>query len=300
MTVETLTNCPICNATERSAYLQVKDYTVSQADFNIVSCDTCGFLFTNPRPPANAIGQYYKSSNYISHHDEAKDFMSTLYNKVRDFTTQQKIKLLQRAVGRTGRLLDVGSGAGFFLSKAKEEGWQVTGTEPDEQARNIGQGRVGDTIYESIEDPFFTDTQYDAITMWHVLEHVHRLNQTMVWLHKHLDANGKVFIAVPNPESADAKAFKANWAAYDVPRHLYHFTKKAMRQLAEKHGFKVEEILPMWFDAYYVGMLSTRYQAGKTDMLKSVLQGTTSNWQGRRNSSGDPNTSSLIYVLGKV
>lgn len=300
MTVETLQYCPICEATERSPYIQVKDHTVSQADFNIVSCDECGFLYTNPRPPADAIGQYYESSTYISHHDGAKDLMSSVYNKVRDFTTQQKIKLLERAVGKKGKLLDVGSGAGFFLSQAKAAGWQVAGTEPNAQARTVGRGRAGEDIYETIEDTFFTDKKYDAITMWHVLEHVHRLNETMAWLHEHLDAKGKLFIAVPNPDSADAIAFKTNWAAYDVPRHLYHFTKKAMRQLAAKHGFKVEEVLPMWFDAYYVGMLSTRYEQGKTDVLKSIWQASVSDWQGRKDTSGDPNTSSLIYVLGKA
>lgn len=300
MTVETLPHCPICESTERSPYLQVKDHTVSQADFTIVACGKCGFLYTNPRPPADAIGAFYESSNYISHHDEAKDLMSTLYNKVRDFTTQQKLRLLERAVGQKGQLLDVGSGAGYFLAQAKAAGWEVAGTEPNAQARIVGRGRGGEDIYETIENSFFANKKYDAITMWHVLEHVHRLNETMAWLHAHLEVEGKLFIAVPNPESADAKAFKKDWAAYDVPRHLYHFTKKAMRQLAEKHGFEVQEVLPMWFDAYYVGMLSTRYAQGQTDMLKSVWQGSISNWQSWKDASGDPNTSSLIYVLGKA
>ncbi len=300
MTVEILKQCPICEATERSPYIQVKDHTVSKADFTIVKCDGCGFLYTNPRPPADAIGTYYESSEYISHHDDGKDLMSTLYSKVRDFTTQQKIKLLEKSIGNKGELLDVGSGAGFFLSKAQVAGWQVAGTEPDTQARTVGRSRVGDDIYETIEDPFFDNKRYHAITMWHVLEHVHRLNETMAWIHNHLGTEGKLFIAVPNPESADARKYKQNWAAYDVPRHLYHFSKKAMRQLAEKHNFKVEEIRPMWFDSYYVGMLSTRYEQGKTDMLKSIWEGTTSNWQSWRDSTKDPNTSSLIYVLSKV
>ncbi|GHB89159.1 class I SAM-dependent methyltransferase [Persicitalea jodogahamensis] len=300
MILETLTQCPVCQSARLNDFLLVKDHTVSQANFRIVSCDSCGFRFTNPRPPAEEIGQYYESSEYISHHDEARDVMSTIYNQVRNYTTQQKIKLLDRTIGKKGSLLDIGSGAGFFLSKAKAAGWQVSGTEPDAQARAIGRGRVGEDIYETIDDPFFANKQFDAITMWHVLEHVHRLNETVNWLHEHLSEKGKVFIAVPNPESEDAQVFKENWAAYDVPRHLYHFSKKAMRQLAEKHGFKVQEILPMWFDAYYVGLLSTRYQAGKTNLPQSIWQGTISNWKGRKSSTGLPNTSSLIYVLEKA
>ncbi len=300
MILETLTQCPVCQSTRFNDFLRVKDHTVSQAEFQLVVCDTCGFKFTNPRPPAEEIGRYYESTEYISHHDEARDVMSTIYNQVRNHTTQQKIGLLDRALGKKNILLDVGSGTGFFLSQAKAAGWQVNGTEPDAQARAIGQSRIGEDVYETIDDPFFANKQYDAITMWHVLEHVHRLNETMEWLQKHLAEKGKLFIAVPNPESNDAQAFKENWAAYDVPRHLYHFSKKSMQQLAEKHGFRVEEILPMWFDAYYVGLLSTRYQSGKTNLPQSVWRGSVSNWKGRKIANGSPNTSSVIYVLGKA
>lgn len=300
MILETLTQCPVCQSTRFNDFLRVKDHTVSQAEFQIVACASCGFKFTNPRPSAEEIGQYYESADYISHHDEARDLMSTTYNQVRNHTTQQKIKLLDRAVGKKGNLLDVGSGAGFFLSQAKAAGWKVSGTEPDAQARALGQSRVGEDIYETIDDLFFTAKEYDAITMWHVLEHVHRLNKTMDWLHQHLAEKGKLFIAVPNPESDDARTFEKNWAAYDVPRHLYHFSKNAMRQLAEKNGFRVQEILPMWFDAYYVGLLSTRYQLGKSSLPQSVWRGTVSNWRGRKAADGAPNTSSLIYILGKV
>jgi len=300
MILETLTQCPVCQSTRFHDFLKVKDHTVSQAEFQIVACDSCGFKFTNPRPPAEEIGQYYQSADYISHHDNARDLMSTIYSQVRNYTTQQKIKLLDQTVEKKGSLLDVGSGAGFFMSQAKAAGWKVSGTEPDAQARTIGQGRVGEDIYETIDDPFFTNKLYDAITMWHVLEHVHRLKGTMDWLHEHLAEKGRLFIAVPNPESDDAQVFKKNWAAYDVPRHLYHFSKKAMRQLAEKHGFRVQEILPMWFDAYYVGLLSTRYQSGKTSLPLSVWRGTVSNWKGRKAADESPNTSSLIYVLSKA
>lgn len=298
--LETLSQCPVCSNPHFVPYLQPKDHTVSGKEFQIVACKGCGFLFTNPRPVASAIGQYYESTDYISHHDEAKDFMSSLYTKVRNYTTQQKIKLIEKLTGKKGSLLDVGCGAGFFLSKAKEAGWKVSGTEPDTQARHISKDRVGDTIFESIDDLNFKDQTFDTITMWHVLEHVHLLNETMEWLEGHLKQNGRLIIAVPNPESNDATEFKELWAAYDVPRHLYHFSKKSMQDLAKSHGFKVEQVLPMWFDSYYVSMLSTRYQQGKTNLLESVWKGTISNMKGRTSGNGLPNTSSLIYVLSKV
>jgi 2-polyprenyl-3-methyl-5-hydroxy-6-metoxy-1,4-benzoquinol methylase len=299
MTLETLTACPVCGHAQFTPFLKAKDHTVSQVEFQIVACSNCNFLFTNPRPPASEIGRYYESSEYISHHDEAKDLMSKVYNQVRDYTTRQKIKLLDEAVPQRGTLLDVGCGTGFFLSKAQEAGWQAHGTEPDTQARAVARGRVGEAIFENIADPFFEAKSYDAITMWHVLEHVHLLNETMDWLHGHLTPQGRLFIAVPNPESEDAQAYRENWAAYDVPRHLYHFSKKALTDLARAHKFRVERILPMWFDAYYVSMLSTRYKQGSTNLPASVWQGSTSNWKGRKAAGKEYNTSSLIYVLSK-
>ncbi len=299
MILETLTQCPVCGHSHFSPVLKPKDHTVSQKTFQIVGCAKCGFLFTNPRPSASDIGQYYESTEYISHHDEAKDLMSVVYNKVRNYTTQQKIKLLNQATVQKGHLLDVGCGTGFFLSKAKEAGWQVSGTEPDTQARTSAQGRVGENVYENISDTVFSALRFNAITMWHVLEHVHTLSETLDWLYDHLAPEGKLFIAVPNPESDDARQFGENWAAYDVPRHLYHFSKNALENLAKAHHFKVDQILPMWFDAYYVSMLSTRYQQGKTNLPASIWQGTVSNWKGRKSSDERYNTSSLIYVLSK-
>lgn len=297
--LETLRECPVCKNGKFEPFLTAKDHTVSKQRFQIVRCESCGFLFTNPRPFAEAIGGYYESTDYISHHDAGKDAMSRMYNGVRELTTQQKIKLLEKSVGQTGSLLDIGSGTGFFLSRSKAAGWKVTGTEPDTQARQVGQERVGERLFESIWDPYFNTRVYDAITMWHVLEHVHLLNETFDWLHEHLNPKGKLVIAVPNPESEDARVFKENWAAYDVPRHLYHFTKKSMRELAGAHGFSVETIVPMWFDSYYVSLLSSRYEQGKTNVFRSLREGTISNWKGRPSTSAPVNTSSLIYILGK-
>lgn len=298
--LERLEACPVCQGKKYKSFLEAQDNTVSRKKFQVVRCESCGFLYTNPRPTSEAIGTYYESTDYISHHDEGKDVMSRIYNTVRNYTTRQKITLLEKSVGRVGTLLDIGSGTGFFLTQAKVAGWRVTGTEPDQHARSISTSRVGEEVFENIWDAQLTARSYDAITMWHVLEHVHLLNETFVWLHEHLNSEGRLIIAVPNPESEDAKTFKEHWAAYDVPRHLYHFSKKAMKQLAGVHGFRVEHILPMWFDSYYVSLLSSRYKHGKTRIPLSVWEGTLSNWKGRSNAAGEPNTSSLIYVLAKA
>jgi 2-polyprenyl-3-methyl-5-hydroxy-6-metoxy-1,4-benzoquinol methylase len=301
MNTEKVIKCPVCEGSSFSPYLVAKDYTVSRESFSIVRCKGCGFVLTNPRPTAEAIGTYYESSEYISHHDEAKDLMSRIYKAVRNYTTDQKLQLIQQHSTKqtSRRLLDVGCGTGFFASNAKAAGWQVAGTEPDRQAREVAQSRVGEHVYESIGAEYFNGKKFDVITLWHVLEHVHQLNEMITWLHEHLAEDGLLVVAVPNYESADAQAFGSHWAAWDVPRHLYHFSKTSIQRLMEKNNFHVKQIQPMWFDAFYVSMLSSRYQQGATQLPKSIWTGLRSNLRGRKGSGSDYNTSSLIYLIQK-
>lgn len=299
--IEQLNQCPVCSSEKlHTGFLHVKDHTVSGEQFAIDQCKNCGFKFTNPRPTLEQIGHYYQSSDYISHHDDAENLMAKVYNLVRNYTTSQKITLLEsHTKERTPSLLDIGCGAGFFLQQCVQKRWNVSGTEPDPDARAVASKRVGEELYASIEHPSLQNKQFDLITMWHVLEHVHDLNGTIEWLMKHLQDNGTLFIAVPNNASYDAQVFKANWAAYDVPRHLYHFTKETMSALLNKHGFAIKEILPMWFDTFYVNMLSNQYRHNSKKLPNSFITGLVSNWKGRKTSSNEYNTSSLIYVIQK-
>lgn len=300
MPLEILKNCPVCNNTSFNNYLNVEDYTVSKKEFTIQQCNSCYFLFTNPRPYVEEIGAYYQSQDYISHHDEARDIMSKVYTSVRNYTISQKIKLINQLYPKQGNLLDVGCGTGNFLQATKDAGWKISGTEPDPEARKIARKRVGETIHEAITAPELSHARYDIITMWHVLEHVHLLNETIDWLSDHLAPNGKIIIAVPNPQSQDAANYGKFWAAYDVPRHLYHFTKDSMALLLKNHNFKIDTIHPMWFDSFYVSMLSTKYKEGKTNLFDSVKTGITSNIKGNSSDPKSLNTSSLIYVISKI
>lgn len=299
MNLEPVSHCPVCDHTTHKTALSVNDYTVSNTQFTISQCTNCSFLFTNPRPTAKDIGGYYQSTDYISHHDEAKDLMSRIYIMIRNYTADQKLKLIKRFAPAATNLLDVGCGTGFFLSTAQTKGYLVHGTEPDPDALVTAKNRVGSRIYPTIQDPELTSKRFDVITLWHVLEHIHLLNETLNWLHSHLNPDGKLFIAVPNPESYDATEFSIHWAAYDVPRHLYHFSKSTMVHLLKKHNFHLESIKPMWFDAYYVSLLSTKYKTGQSALIQSVITGTLSNWHGRKKNDTDYNTSSLIYVFSK-
>lgn len=299
MPLETLQNCPVCSKSSFSNYLNVEDYTVSHKEFTIQQCNSCYFLLTNPRPSEEDIGQYYQSNDYISHHDDGKNVMDKVYTSVRNHTIKEKVKLINELSVSKGALLDIGCGTGAFVQAVKTDGWNVAGTEPDQGARTIANEKAAGRIYSDIYNPSFDSQQFDIITLWHVLEHVHKLNETISWLSLHLKENGKIIIAVPNPQSYDALKYGRFWAAYDVPRHLYHFTKASMQKLLQKHNLNVINTLPMWFDSFYVGMLSTKYKGKKISLLESVKTGLISNLKGRSNNKEELNTSSLIYIVSK-
>jgi len=299
MPLETLKNCPVCKASSFSNYLNVEDYTVSHKEFTIQQCNSCYFLFTNPRPPEDEIGKYYQSEEYISHHDESKTMMSKVYKMVRNYTIGGKIKMVNALQPKKGSLLDIGCGTGNFIEACKKDGWKINATEPDPEARNVASARTELNIHESINSLGLQGQKFDLITMWHVLEHVHRLNETIEWLKLHLTENGKIIIAVPNPQSFDAAKYSHYWAAYDVPRHLYHFTRNTMKKLMENHGLQVIKVLPMWFDSFYVGMLSTKYMRKSINIFDSVKTGFLSNLKGRSAKPDGTNTSSLIYIITK-
>ena len=293
--MEQLNNCPVCQSQTFKDTLTVKDYTVSQEQFKIVTCKKCGFRFTNPRPAGDAIGEYYKAESYISHTNTSKGLISKIYQEVRKFTLKGKLNLINRLSPKKGKLLDVGCGTGMFLDVARENGWKVNGIEPDAGARAIAEKTNQIKINDEVLLSFQHET-FDVISLWHVLEHIHQLNETIEWLKARLSKNGSLIIAVPNHESKDANIYQEHWAAYDVPRHLYHFSQNSIKELFAKYGFELKETLPMKFDSFYVSMLSTKYQTGKINYIKAFMDGLKSNLNA---SKQNQNYSSLIYVFKK-
>jgi 2-polyprenyl-3-methyl-5-hydroxy-6-metoxy-1,4-benzoquinol methylase len=286
--------CPACGDKDISLILSAKDHTVSNEPFEIWECKNCTLRFTQNIPDKEEIGKYYQSENYISHSDTSKGLINNLYHKVRKRTLLQKRNLVESATLRkTGNLLDVGCGTGAFLHTMKNANWNITGLEPDEAARKKAwelhgiQPDPAETFYE------LPTQSFDAITLWHVLEHVHDLHGYMNQLQKLLHPSGKLFIAVPNYTSYDAQHYKESWAAYDVPRHLYHFSPASMKRLFAIHGLKVKAMKPMWYDSVYVGMLSEQYKTGKSNPVKALMIGAISNLKALMNIE---KCSSVIYV----
>jgi SAM-dependent methyltransferase len=288
-------HCPVCNSNDIYEVLNALDHTVSREQFPVWHCRNCSLRFTQSVPEGKDIGPYYKSGDYISHSETKQGVINSLYHLVRNITLRQKKLQVIRYTGMsTGNLLDVGCGTGAFLSVMEESGWFVNGLEPDENARKLAiQKGIHVDPVEKLFD--FPSGSFNAITLWHVLEHVHELHAYMDKLRELLKENGVLFIAVPNYTSGDAAHYKESWAAYDVPRHLYHFSPASMNTLLSLHQLRAEEILPMWFDSFYVSMLSEKYRDG--NILSAIMQGTISNL----NALGNRNRcSSLIYVIKAI
>lgn len=289
------TNCPSCSLTGIQRITNAIDHTVTGEVFEIWECRSCSLRFTQNTPDAQSISRYYKSESYISHSNTSTGIINRLYHIVRRITIQSKKRIVEKYSSRkNGNLLDVGAGTGAFSAAMKASGWRVTGLEPDENARQVASNEYGIELKNADELFHFPDSQFDAITLWHVLEHIHPIKDYLIQLKKIIRAHGCIIIAVPNYTSFDATVYSNNWAAYDVPRHLYHFSPTAMKTLLAKHGMRVTEILPMWFDSFYVSMLSEKHKTGKNNLLKGFVNGLISNLKalGR-----NEKCSSLIYIV---
>jgi len=291
------TACPICISNNIQEQLSAKDYTVSQNIFSIWHCNNCTARFTQDVPAQDAIGAYYASENYISHSDTKKGIINSLYHLVRKRTLGGKRRLVINETGMVkGSILDIGCGTGAFLQTMKEADWNITGLEPDVVARTKAAELYNIQPQEPGKLFELPVASFNAISMWHVLEHVHELHAYIKQIAYLLAVNGKAFIAVPNYTSKDADIYKEFWAAYDVPRHLYHFSPQSMENLLSQHGLKLKAVKPMWFDSFYVSMLSEQYKNGTGNIVKAVFNGFISNLKAWGNTR---KCSSVIYVISK-
>lgn len=268
-----------------------KDHTVSGEEFTLIYNDEMSLYKTTPVPEEKNLGKYYDSDAYISHTDSKKGFIDFIYQVVKNYTLSNKVTYINTTNPSKGKLLDIGAGTGDFLLKAKKKGWEVYGVEPNEIARK----KANEKGLELKKDVAFENQKFDVISMWHVLEHVPNLEQQIETLKNLLAENGTLFVAVPNFNSFDAKHYKQYWAAYDVPRHLWHFSREAIKKLFHPKKLFVVKILPMKFDSYYVSLLSEKYKTGKSNFIKALYNGFKSNLNA--NNTGE--YSSLIYIIKK-
>lgn len=294
--MEYLSACPVCQEKNFNPYLACEDHTVSHETFHLQKCQRCGFVVTNPRPTEAELPKYYLSEAYISHSDKSLSLIDQVYKLSRTFTLKWKYALIHKhCVTKPSSVLDYGCGTGAFLQKCKNHQLKISGVEPSPVARAQAMERTSGDIVSSIDE---VTGRFDAITLWHVLEHVSNLHETITSLKKHLHENGTMFIAVPNLHSKDAHRYKQYWAGYDVPRHLWHFSRNTMEMLLTRHHLKLTNVVPMRLDAYYVSLLSEKYINGNNSisgMAQAALQGLSSNRSAKKNGE----YSSLIYIARK-
>ncbi|MBU2914656.1 class I SAM-dependent methyltransferase [Reichenbachiella agariperforans] len=291
---EKIDSCPSCNYQEFTNHIICDDHSLTHESFAIMKCKNCELLITSPRPSKGAIGKYYQFEDYISHTNKATNPVNWIYKLVRNHTINTKFKLIQ-SLSDKETILDYGCGTAQLLKYIKEQGWKVTGIEPDQNARTIAQKNIGDTVFENIDK--LPAKKYGIISLWHVLEHVHDINETLQALKQHLSKKSRLIVAVPNSASYDQRFYKKHWAAYDVPRHLYHFNQETITALMKYNGYKLEATHPMKFDSFYVSLLSEKYKTGQSNYFKAFCIGLLSNRWAKKNNH---NYSSIIYIFKKV
>ena len=295
MSLEKVAQCPICTGESFQPFLTCKDYTTTGELFPVEQCITCGMVLTNPRPTQETAGTYYQSTTYISHTSAASGIIDYIYLIFRRLTLRWKLSLINPYL-QESLLLDVGCGTGHFLKHCKQAGVAIYGVEPSPEARIIAT-RHNLTVVEKLEK--LPDIKFNVITLWHVLEHIYDLKGTIQELKSRLAENGIIFIAVPNWQSFDSAHYQALWAGYDVPRHVWHFSKTTMALLLKNAGLKIKDIIPMKLDAYYVSLLSEKYAVNGnlslSHTINAIMLGYHSNRKGRR----EMNYSSLIYLVYK-
>lgn len=293
--MEKINVCPVCGGDNISTVLSCKDYVASGEIFCLTRCNHCTFLFTNPRPTADEIGRYYQSDKYVSHAGNKDDFsfMYKIYDWVRDYSINKKIDHI-KTYHTKGKLMDLGCGLGYFLDGVIKDGvFDAIGVDVSDEAVTYVKNKFGYQVYNENELDMFTHHSFDVITQWHVLEHVHLLNNRMEQLKNLLSKTGTMFIAVPNSNSWDANYYKEFWDGYDVPRHLYHFNQKSFTHLISKHGFKIVETKNMPFDAPYISMRSEVHKGNSFEMIRGAISGLRSTVAAQRNNDH----SSLLFVV---
>jgi 2-polyprenyl-3-methyl-5-hydroxy-6-metoxy-1,4-benzoquinol methylase len=270
-------------------YLKTKDYFLTQEEFELKYDPAFEMLITHPQP--NNLSKYYQSTSYISHTDDNDTFIDKIYHYIKKYSLRKKVQLINSLDVPTKTVLDIGAGTGDFLLEASKQNWLTNGVEPNEQARTKAhsKGIPLETSLTKIQE------KQHVITLWHVLEHLPKLEQQIIDITNILESGGYLIIAVPNYKSHDAKKYKTHWAAYDTPRHLWHFSRTSISLLFEPKGYTVKKTLPMCFDSFYVSLLSEKYKHGKAKYMNAFFTGLYSNIKARFNGQ----YSSLIYILKK-
>jgi SAM-dependent methyltransferase len=289
--------CPVCSSAEIRLNLICNDHFKSREPFPLWICSVCGFSFTQDHPDEETLGNYYESDDYISHSDSSEGLVNKIYRLVRKRMLRKKRSILKNATGlETGIILDIGSGTGHFAAEMRSAGWDVSGIEINEKARNASVINFRLNIISPAEISSLESNSFDTITLWHVLEHFNDLSRYIYEINRLLKPGGACIIALPNINSYDACHYGQYWAAYDVPRHLWHFNPDTFGFLFEGRGFRLVNIIPLPLDVFYISILSERYKGNRLSFITGMLKGSYFAFLALFDKR---KCSSLIYILKK-
>jgi SAM-dependent methyltransferase len=289
--------CPLCNSENIEGWLHVPDHFLTGEKFELVKCSRCGFLFTQDHPDTEQIGRYYETSDYISHNDSAGGISASIYRIAREFMLKRKRKMVRNSSGLDkGIILDIGSGTGHFLSVMKKGGWQVKGIEINDKAREFSKAEFGLDVLPQGSTGSLPSESFDVITLWHVLEHIQDPFSYASEIARLLKSEGVCIVALPNCGSFDARSYRELWAAYDVPRHLWHFKPDTFKLFAEQAGFAIITVRSLPLDVIYISMLSEKYRGSSIHFLKGMVKGIWFMLLSLFQKSG---SSSFVYILRK-
>lgn len=281
--------------------MKLKDYFLSQEEFELQETEISGIFKTYPIP--ENLEKYYESKEYISHHQDNGSIKEILYKFLQKFNLNYKKHFLKSVIHHTNKnnykhqvaILDYGCGAGEFVKFISED-FKTFGYEPNENARKFAEQKSPKTIF--LSSPTLSEIEnesLDIITLWHVFEHIENQQEILDLFYQKLKPNGKLIIAVPNYTSYDGQKYKEFWAAYDVPRHIFHFSRKGMLTLMNNENWQVEKIAPLLLDSFYISILSEKYKKNPLFWLFGGINGVISNFKALK--TGE--FSSLIYCIRK-
>ena len=290
--------CPLCLSDKISLQFNCTDHFISNEVFQVFACHDCGFKFTQDYPEESEIGKYYESEVYISHSDTSKGFSNKLYRLARNLMSRRKCGIIEEVTEmNTGHLLDIGSGTGYFADTMLRAGWKVTGIEINEKARRFSTSQFGLEVIDPADISTLQTGSFDCVTLWHVLEHFHDPFRYSSEILRLLKPGGICVIALPNSSSYDALHYESFWAAYDVPRHLWHFNSSTFSRFAKKAGFMLADMRNLPLDVFYISTLSEKYKGSGFSFIKGM---TKAKWFAFLSLFNKRRSSSIVYILRKL
>lgn len=212
-------NCSICNHNKYTHYLNVINNESIEEPYELVKCNKCTFIYLNPRLNSSDISAYY-NTDYNPFQK-----LSFIYRQIQNYIFRWKRYIIESDI-KEGNLLDIGSGNNSFTKYMTTNNWFADSYD------NYSSSSISDL--SKIDDNY-----YDVITLWHSLEHIYNLHDTISSIKRILKKNGMLYIACPNIDSIDSKLLGNNWIAYDPPRHIYHFSYNTMEQFLDKSNITI-------------------------------------------------------------